>query len=59
MVAGVIVAAAGYALAIAHPGANVDIATACLTLGGPKLYVASLTLFKWAIWGDIPLARSS
>ncbi len=35
MVAGIIVAAAGYELAIAHPGDQVQTATAWLIFGGP------------------------
>ncbi len=36
MVAGIIVAAADYELAIAHPRDELDVATACLILGGPR-----------------------
>lgn len=57
MVAGVIVAAAGYELAIAHPGEQLDAATACLILGGPVLFLAGQALFKWTLWGHVPLSR--
>ncbi len=45
MVAGVIAAAGGYELAIAHPGDQVDAATACLVLGGSALFLVGHTLF--------------
>jgi low temperature requirement protein LtrA len=57
MVAGVIVAAAGYELAIAHPREQLDAATACLILGGPVLFLVGHTLYKWALWAHMPLAR--
>lgn len=57
MVAGIIVAAAGYELAIAHPGDQLDVATACLILGGPALFLVGQALFKWALWGHVPLSR--
>jgi low temperature requirement protein LtrA len=43
MVAGVIAAAGGYELAIAHPGDQVDAATACLILGGSPRSSSSAT----------------
>jgi low temperature requirement protein LtrA len=49
MVAGIIVAAAGYELAIAHPGNQLNVATACLILGGPALFLI----------GQAPRARVS
>ena len=57
IVAGIIVAAAGYELAIAHPREQVHAATACLILGGPALFLAGQMLFKRAVWGPIPLVR--
>ena len=57
MVAGVIAAAGGYELAIAHPGDQVDAATACLILGGPALFLVGHTLFKRSLWGFVPRAR--
>ena len=50
-------AAAGYELAIAHPGRQLDVATACLILGGPSLYLIGQALFKSAVWGHVPLSR--
>lgn len=57
MVAGIIVAAAGYEVALAHAGNQVDTATACLILGGPALFLLGGALFKRAVWGYVPLSR--
>ncbi len=51
------VPAGGYELAIAHPGDQVDAATACLILGGPALFLVGHTLFKRSLWGFVPRAR--
>ena len=56
MVAGIIVAAAGYEVAIAHPRNQVDLATACLILGGPALFLVGETLFKRALWGHVSVS---
>jgi low temperature requirement protein LtrA len=57
MVAGVIAAAGGYELAIAHPRDQVDAATAYLILGGPALFLIGHTLFKRALWSVVPRGR--
>lgn len=57
MVAGIIVAAAAYEQAIAHPGDQVHAATACLILGGPALFLVGHALFKRALWGQVPMSR--
>jgi low temperature requirement protein LtrA len=57
IVAGIIVAAGGYELALAHPSDDVNTATACLLLGGPALFIAGHTLFKWSVWNVLPAAR--
>ena len=57
IVAGIIVTAAGYEVAIAHPYEQVRPATACLIIGGPALFLAGQMLFKRAVWGPIPLVR--
>jgi low temperature requirement protein LtrA len=56
MVAGIIVAAAGYEVAIAHPRDQVHVATACLILGGPALFLVGQTLFKRVLWGQVPVS---
>jgi low temperature requirement protein LtrA len=57
IVAGIIVAAAGSEVAIAHPREQAHTATACLILGGPALFLAGQMLFKRAVWGPIPAVR--
>ena len=37
---------AAFELTMAHPDREVDIATACLMLGGPALYFVGLSLFE-------------
>ena len=53
MVAGIIVAAVADELALHHPGGHTDLKTAAVILGGPALYLAGNSLFKWltAPWG--------
>ncbi|HEX5167232.1 MAG TPA: low temperature requirement protein A, partial [Thermomicrobiales bacterium] len=51
MVAGIILAAVGDELSIAHPRGETDTATAAVILGGPALFLAGHTLYKLAIFG--------
>jgi low temperature requirement protein LtrA len=57
IVAGVIVTAGGYELAMVHPREELDVATTCLILGGPALFLVGQLLFKSAVWGTVPLWR--
>ena len=57
IVFGIIVAAAGDEIAIAHPGNDVTTAEAALILGGPALYLLGHNLFKLAIWGHLSPSR--
>jgi low temperature requirement protein LtrA len=57
MVAGIIVAAAAYELAITHPGDQLHSSTAFLILGGPALFLVGHALFKLAVWGYVPRSR--
>jgi low temperature requirement protein LtrA len=57
MVAGIIVAAVGDELAIAHPLGHADLATAATVLGGPALFLAGHLLFKRAVFGVWSLPR--
>ena len=57
LVAGIIVAAAGDELAIAHPSDPATVASTALILGGPALYLIGNALFKWAVWGAVPRTR--
>jgi low temperature requirement protein LtrA len=51
MVAGIIVAAVGDELVIAHPGGHTDAALAAVVLGGPALFLAGHVLFKRSVFG--------
>jgi low temperature requirement protein LtrA len=57
MVAGIIVAAVGDELTIAHPLGHADLATAATVLGGPALFLAGHLLFKRAVFGVWSLPR--
>jgi low temperature requirement protein LtrA len=57
MVAGIIVAAVGDELVIAHPNGSTDAATAAVVLGGPALFLAGHALFKWAVFGGVSISR--
>jgi low temperature requirement protein LtrA len=57
IVAGIIVAAAGDEIAIAHPGDEVSSGEAALILGGPALYLLGHILFKLTVWGHISPSR--
>jgi low temperature requirement protein LtrA len=59
IVAGIIVAAAGDEIAIAHPGQEVTTGEAALILGGPALYLVGHSLFKLAVWGHLSPSRAS
>ena len=51
MVAGIIVAAVGDELSIAHPGGPMTAPTAATLLGGPALFLLGHLLFKRAVFG--------
>ena len=57
IVAGIIVAAAGDEIAIAHPGQEVSTGEAALILGGPALYLVGHSLFKLALWRHLSRSR--
>jgi low temperature requirement protein LtrA len=57
IVAGVIVAAVGHELVIAHPHGHVDVASVCVTLGGAALYLLGNALFKRVVYGRWPLSH--
>jgi low temperature requirement protein LtrA len=57
MVAGVIVAAVGDELTIAHPTSEASTALIVTVLGGPALFLAGHALFKWTIFGHISYPR--
>lgn len=57
MVAGVIVAAVGDELVIAHPGGQAALGTTLAVLGGPALFLAGHAMFKRAVFGYVPANR--
>jgi low temperature requirement protein LtrA len=59
IVAGIIVAAAGDEIAIAHPLQEVSAGEAALILGGPALYLVGHSLFKLALWGHLSPSRAA
>jgi low temperature requirement protein LtrA len=57
MVAGIIVAAVGDELTIAHPNDPAALATTLVNLGGPALYLVGHTLFTRTVFGIVPRSR--
>ncbi len=57
MVAGVIVAAVGDELTIAHPGGHGSAAVTATVLGGPALFLAGHVLFKREVFGRLSVPR--
>lgn len=59
IVAGIIIAAAGDELSIAHPSGRVDRAALLLLLGGPALFLLGNLLYKATMFGQISRAQSA
>lgn len=57
IVAGVIVAAVGDELAIAHPLGGITPGTALTVLGGPALFLAGHAVFQRVVFGGFPAGR--
>jgi low temperature requirement protein LtrA len=57
LVAGIIVAAVGDELALAHPLGHVEIKTALAITAGPALFLLGATLFKLSVFGVVPIPR--
>jgi low temperature requirement protein LtrA len=57
IVAGVIVAAVGNELVIAHPDARIDLSALAVLIGGPLLYVVGNGLYKTMVYGRFPLTH--
>jgi low temperature requirement protein LtrA len=58
IVAGIIVAAVADELTLHHPGGHTDLKTAIVVLGGPALYLAGNSLFKWLSAPWAPLSHT-
>ncbi|RKR88181.1 low temperature requirement protein LtrA [Micromonospora pisi] len=57
IVAGIIVAAVGDDLVIAHPGGHAETVTIVTVLGGPALFLAGHLLFKRSVFATFSLPR--
>ncbi|BAT60495.1 bacterial low temperature requirement A protein LtrA [Variibacter gotjawalensis] len=57
MIAGIIVAAVGDELVLAHPTGHVDGKTAICLLVAPALFLVGTLLFKRVTWGRFPLSH--
>jgi low temperature requirement protein LtrA len=57
MVAGIIVAAAGGEKVLSDPAGRVSAAAGWLILGGPALFLAGHTAFKWVVWRYVSWQR--
>ena len=57
LLAGVIAVAAGDDLVIDHPDQKIQMATALLLIGGPAIYLAGNALYKWVVYGRVPLSH--
>ena len=57
LVAGIIVAAVGDELMIAHPTGHADFATVATVLGGPALFLAGHAVFKYAVFRTVSVPR--
>ena len=57
MVAGIIVAAVGDELMLAHPGGHAGAATAATVLGGPALFLAGHGAFRRMVFGRVSVPR--
>jgi low temperature requirement protein LtrA len=57
MVAGIIVAAVGDELMLAHPGGHAGAATAATVLGGPALFLVGHGAFKRMVFGRVSVPR--
>jgi low temperature requirement protein LtrA len=57
MVAGVIVVAVAIERTVAHPTGSTPAAVAWVALGGPALFLAGNSLFKFALTGRVPPSR--
>ncbi|SCG35347.1 low temperature requirement protein A [Micromonospora inositola] len=57
MVAGIVAAAVGYEIVIAHPGGHTDPAWLTVIVGGPALFVLGRTRFEYEVFGRVSRSR--
>jgi low temperature requirement protein LtrA len=54
LIAGIIVAAVADELVIEHPEHHLDIASACVLIGGPLIYLLGNAIYKKVVYGWLP-----
>jgi low temperature requirement protein LtrA len=54
LIAGIIVGAVADELVIEHPDHHVDVASACVLIGGPLLYLLGNAVYKKVVYGWLP-----
>jgi low temperature requirement protein LtrA len=54
LVAGLVLSAAGDEFALAHPLGHASIPTVIAVLGGPAVFLVGMSLFRWAMCGEVP-----
>ena len=57
LIAGIIVAAVADELVVHHPHEHVDLAAACVLIGGPLIYLLGNAAYKKVVYGGFPLSH--
>ncbi len=57
LIAGIIVAAVADELVVHHPHEHVDMASACVIVGGPLIYLVGNAIYKRIVYGGFPLSH--
>lgn len=57
LIAGVIVAAVADELVLHHPGEETDLASACVLVAGPLIYLVGNAVYKRIVYGGFPLSH--
>ena len=58
IVAGIVVAAVGDELLLAHPSGHADMNALLTIAGGPALYLTGILLFKWSVFRAVSAAKA-
>lgn len=57
LIAGIIVAAVADELLVHHPHEHIDMASACVIVGGPLIYLVGNAIYKRIVYGGFPLSH--
>ncbi|CAN5505184.1 low temperature requirement protein A [soil metagenome] len=57
LIAGIIVAAVADELVVHHPHEHIDMASACVIVGGPLIYLVGNAIYKRIVYGGFPLSH--